>query len=74
MLKAKSKNSDKPSYIYENGKPTAVILNLKAYQKMLEQLEDALDVKLVKKLKKKKQVFTKFDEFFREEARVRNLS
>lgn len=38
-----------PEIVTKNGKPVSVILPIKAYQEMLERLEDAEDVAYLKK-------------------------
>ena len=42
-----------PDIITKNGKPVSVILPIKAYQEMLERLEDAEDVAYLKKARAK---------------------
>ncbi|MFB0508864.1 MAG: type II toxin-antitoxin system Phd/YefM family antitoxin [bacterium] len=60
---AKLKNIE---FIFRNGKPTAVILNIKEYQKLLERLEDAEDLKILKKMRKKPLKFRKLSDFLKE--------
>ena len=43
-----------PQIVTKKGKPVSVILPIKQYQEMLEQLEDAEDVAWLKKARRKK--------------------
>lgn len=49
-VKAKRKE---PEIIFRGGKPAAVILNIDAYQEMLERLENAEDLKMLRELPQK---------------------
>ena len=42
-----------PEIITRNGKPVSVIIPIKAYQEMIERLEDAEDVAYLKKARRK---------------------
>ncbi|HLB11568.1 MAG TPA: type II toxin-antitoxin system Phd/YefM family antitoxin [Dehalococcoidia bacterium] len=64
-MKAKRK---RPSVILENGKPTAVILDIKEYQEMLERLEDFEDLKALEEMRKKPLRFRDFEDFIQEYA------
>lgn len=46
-----------------NGKPSAVILNIVDYEKLLEQLEQKEDLKALAAVRKKPMKFYSFDEF-----------
>ena len=48
----KTGNSE-PEIVTRNGRPVSVILPIKKYQEMIEQLEDAEDVAWLKKARKK---------------------
>jgi len=50
----------------DQGKKLAVILPIKEYNKMLEELEDSEDVKLFDQAKKRKQKFKDADDVFKE--------
>jgi PHD/YefM family antitoxin component YafN of YafNO toxin-antitoxin module len=52
-------------FIFRNGKPTAIILNIKEYQKLLERLEDAEDLKILKKMRKKPLKFHRRSELWK---------
>jgi len=61
LTKAKNKE-----IIYRNGKPTAVILDIKDYLKLMERLDDVEDVKLLKKIRQKTLKFRKLSNFLNE--------
>jgi len=44
---------NKPELIYNNGKPVKVILDIKRYKQMLEELEDWKDIQDLEEIKKK---------------------
>ncbi len=48
-----SKQSNNPVYIFDRGKPTSVMLDVKTYEEMVEKLEDALDTVEMKVFEKK---------------------
>lgn len=56
----------KPQVIMKNGKPNAVIIDIKDYQKMLERLEDKEDLADLARLRKGSLHFRKFDDFLAE--------
>ena len=49
--------------IYREGKPVAVIISLEEYRELLARLEDAEDLKTLKKLRQRKLHFKKLDKF-----------
>lgn len=56
----------KPQYITNiHGKKTAVILQLKDYERLLEELEDIEDVKLYDAVKSKNETSISFDVAFK---------
>jgi PHD/YefM family antitoxin component YafN of YafNO toxin-antitoxin module len=55
-----------PELIYRNGKPVAVILDIEKYRELLERLEDAEDLKMLEKMRKKPLRFRKLDEFLKD--------
>lgn len=55
-----------PEIILKNGKPKAVILDLKKYQKILERLEDLEDLKILKEMRERPLKFRKLEEFLQE--------
>lgn len=50
-------------FIIRGGKPVAVILGIKDYLHLLEQIEDSEDIQEVARLKKKKLRFRSFDDY-----------
>jgi PHD/YefM family antitoxin component YafN of YafNO toxin-antitoxin module len=62
-VKAKIKSHE---IIFKDGKPKAVILDVKEYQEMLERLEDTEDLKSLEKMRKKPLKFRRFEEFLKE--------
>ncbi len=64
-MKTKMRTKD-PEIILKDGKPKAVILDIKEYQEMLERLEDTEDLKTLEKMRKRPLRFRKFEEFLRE--------
>jgi PHD/YefM family antitoxin component YafN of YafNO toxin-antitoxin module len=62
-MKAKRKS---PELVLRNGKPAAVIVDIKEYQEMLERLEDLADLKALKDMRQKPLKFRKLEEFLKE--------
>ena len=48
-----AQESDNPVYILNRGKPVSVLLDIKAYEELIEKLEDALDSLEMKAFEKK---------------------
>lgn len=55
-----------PQIILQDGEPTAVILDIDEYQKILEQLEDLEDLNALKKMRMKPLKFRKLEDFLKE--------
>jgi len=55
-----------PEIVLRNGKPAAVILDIDAYQELLERLEDVEDLKMLAEMRKKPLKFRKLEEFLAE--------
>ncbi len=66
-LKTKKKS---PEIIFRDGKPAAVILEIKEYQDMLERLEDIEDLKMLQKMRKRPLKFRKLEDFLKEYSPV----
>jgi len=63
----KNKKKKEPvGVIMRGGKPSAVILDIDEYQKMLEQLEDIDDLKMLREIRKKSLKFRKLEDFLKE--------
>lgn len=56
----------KPQLVMKNGKPNAVIIDIKDYKKMLERLEDKEDLDDLIKIRTGSPSFRKFDDFLAE--------
>ena len=56
----------KPQVVMKNGRPDAVIIDIKDYQKLLERLEDKEDLANLIKMRKGSLHFRKFDDFLAE--------
>ena len=59
--------TEKPQFIIKAGKPTAVILNIRDYEELLERVEDAEDLAELKRLRKTTLKFRPFEEFLKEQ-------
>ena len=66
-MKTKKK---RPQIVLENGKPSAVILALDEYEKLLERAEDAEDLKTLRTMRKKPLRFRKLDDVLGEIRRA----
>jgi PHD/YefM family antitoxin component YafN of YafNO toxin-antitoxin module len=58
-----------PEMIYKGGKPTAVILPLAQYEELLERVEDAADLKYLRKLRREGASFRPFADYLKEKKR-----
>jgi len=58
-----------PEIIFRKGKPAAVILDIDAYQEMLERLEDNEDLKMLAEMRQKPLKFKKLADFLAEKKR-----
>jgi PHD/YefM family antitoxin component YafN of YafNO toxin-antitoxin module len=63
-MKTKRKRSE-PEIVMRGGKPTAVILDIEEYRALLERLEDAEDVKILKTMRQKPLKFRKLEDFLK---------
>ncbi len=61
-MKTKTKTQE---IIYRDGKPAAVIIDIDEYQEMLERLEDADDLKVLREMRSRKMSFSKLDDFLK---------
>jgi prevent-host-death family protein len=68
-MKARQKRKD-PEIVMRGGKPTAVILSIDEYRKLLERVEDAEDLKTLKAMRKRPLKFRKLDDFLKGSASV----
>jgi len=64
-MKSKEKRRT-PEIVLKKGKPSAVILDIDEYRKMLERLDDLEDLNVLKEMRKRPLKFRKFDDFLKE--------
>jgi len=62
-MKAKKR---RPEIVLRNGKPAAVIVDIREYQEMLERLEDLEDLKSLKAMRQKPLKFKRLEDFLKE--------
>lgn len=55
-----------PQIVLQDGKPTAVILDIDEYQELLERLEDLEDLQTLQKMRKKSLKFRRLEDFLKE--------
>ena len=55
-----------PEIVLKNGKPSAVIMDIKDYREILERLEDIEDLKMLDDMRKKPLKFKKLGHFLNE--------
>jgi PHD/YefM family antitoxin component YafN of YafNO toxin-antitoxin module len=55
-----------PEIVLRNGKPAAVIVDIREYEEMLERLEDADHLKVLKAMRKKPLEFRRLETFLKE--------
>jgi len=68
-MKARRTRKD-PEIVMRGGKPTAVILGIEEYRKLLEQAEDAQDLKALTAMRKRPLKFRKLEDFLKDSAGV----
>jgi len=56
----------KPAIVYEDGKPSAVILDIDEYEELLERAEDAEDLRILLDIRRRRPMFRTLDEFLAE--------
>ena len=66
-MKAKSRRKS-PDIVLRGGKPAAVILDIDDYRSMLERLEDAEDLKMLKEMRSRPLKFRKLEDFLEEQS------
>ena len=57
----------KPQIVLKNGKPDSVIISIKAYEDMLERLEDREDLEELNKMREKPLKLRKLEDFLAEQ-------
>jgi PHD/YefM family antitoxin component YafN of YafNO toxin-antitoxin module len=68
-MKARRKKNE-PEIVMRGGKPTAVILSIEEYGKLLERVEDAEDLKALRAMRKRPLRFRKLEDFLKDSAGV----
>jgi prevent-host-death family protein len=68
-MKARRRRKD-PEIVIRTGKPTAVILSIEEYRRLLERAEDAEDLNMLKATRKRSLKFRSFEDFLKDSARV----
>ena len=63
-MRARKKKTE-PEIVMRGGKPAAVILDIDEYRSLLERLEDAEDLKMLNRMRKRPLKFRKLDDFLR---------
>lgn len=56
----------KPQYVVEDGRPTAVIVDIQQYEEMLEKLDQAEDLAQLQQMRKRPLKFRSMSEFLAE--------
>ncbi len=59
-------NRRSPEIIVRDSKPVAVILDIDDYQQILDRLDDAEDLKVLREMKRRPLRFKKLDDFLKE--------
>jgi len=54
--------------VVQNGKPSAVILDIGEYRKLLERAEDAEDLRVLERMRRRPLKFRKLEDFLAEES------
>jgi hypothetical protein len=60
------KRRKNPEIILRDGKPSAVILDIKYYEELLERLEDIGDLRELQRIRGKRPKFRKFSDFLKD--------
>ncbi len=68
-VKAKRKRKD-PEIVMRGGKPAAIILDIDEYRELLERVEDADDLKMLKQMRKRPLKFRKLEDVLKDLPRV----
>jgi prevent-host-death family protein len=68
-MKAKRNRKD-PEIVMRGGKPTAVILSIDEYRKLLERVEDAEDLKTLRAMRKRPLRFRRLEDFLKDSSGV----
>jgi len=58
-----------PQVVYRQGRPTAVLLDIKEYRRLLERLEDQYDLKRLAELEQRGGSYRPLEEYLAEQAK-----
>lgn len=61
---------EKPQLVVTGGRPTAVILDIHAYEELLECVEDAAHLAELRRMRRRPLKFRSFQEFLKEQKNV----
>jgi Antitoxin Phd_YefM, type II toxin-antitoxin system len=61
--RASRRSLSEPEIVYRNGRPTAVLLDIRVYEKLLERLEDLHDIEVLNRRLKEGPVYRDFDAY-----------
>jgi PHD/YefM family antitoxin component YafN of YafNO toxin-antitoxin module len=61
--RASRRSLSEPEIVYRNGRPTAVLLDIRVYERLLERLEDLHDLEVLNQRRKKDLVYRDFDAY-----------
>ena len=64
-MRSKTKRKS-PEVVFREGRPTAVILDIAEYKRMLERLEDMEDLRTLESMRKRPLKFRSLDDFLKE--------
>ncbi len=64
-MKGKTKRKA-PEFVFKEGRPTAVILDIDEYREILERLEDIEDLRMLEQMRQKPLKFKKLENFLQE--------
>jgi prevent-host-death family protein len=68
-MKARRNRKD-PEIVMRGGRPTAVILSIEEYRKLLERVEDAEDLKTLTAMRKRPLRFRRLEDFLKDSSGV----
>ena len=65
-VKAMPRRKRQPQFVVEAGEPTAVILDIREYEQMLQRLEEIDDLAVLREMRKKPLKLRPLEEFLKE--------
>jgi PHD/YefM family antitoxin component YafN of YafNO toxin-antitoxin module len=61
--RASRRSLGEPEIVYRKGRPTAVLLDIRDYEALLERLEDLHDLEILRQRRQEAPVYRDFDEY-----------